>query len=137
SARRTWTGCASARPYASTTDAPGRSKDPAGCTPAPGCAARELIRKRPAIAGRSLSVPAALEPLHGVSLPALLAPHDLEGHLLPCLQALEARGLDGAEVDEHVLAVLAADEAKALGIVEPLDGSGLSVGHRRAPWSIF
>jgi hypothetical protein len=36
-------------------------------------------------------------------------------------QALEALGLDDAEVDEHVLAALLGDEAVPLRVVEPLD----------------
>src|SRR3970282_2402644 len=64
-----------------------------------------------------------------VSLQALLALGDGEADLLAFLQALEALGLDGAEVNKHVLAILTADEAEALGIVEPLDGTGFTVRH--------
>src|SRR5437764_9010366 len=65
---------------------------------------------------------------------------ELDGHDVRCLQALGALGhfeldrrafaqgaeaatLNRREVDEHVLTVLAGDEAEALGVVEPLDVS--------------
>ena len=46
---------------------------------------------------------------------------DLELDPIALRQALEARGLDGAEVHEHVLATLLGDEPVAFRIVEPLD----------------
>src|SRR5690242_9145810 len=56
------------------------------------------------------------------SLGALGAIGDLELHALAFLQAAEALGVDGREVDEHVLpTVLGRDETEALGVVEPLD----------------
>src|SRR5690606_5989517 len=61
------------------------------------------------------------------SLQALLALRDLEGDLLAFLERLEAAALDRAEMDEQVVAALRGDEAEALGIVEPLDGSGLAL----------
>src|SRR5688500_5481170 len=67
--------------------------------------------------------------LDGVGLQTLLTLYDGERHLLAFLQALEALGLDGAEVDEHVFAILTADEAEALGVVEPLDGTGFTGRH--------
>src|SRR5690606_11351120 len=59
-----------------------------------------------------------------------------EGHLLAFLEALEALHLDGTEVDEHVLADLTADEAKALGVVEPFDGPGLALCHYCYSWNL-
>ena len=51
--------------------------------------------------------------------------------LLVVLEALEAGALDGADVDEHVLAaVVGRDETVALGRVEPLHRSGR---HRLRP----
>ncbi len=40
--------------------------------------------------------------LHRIGLQAFLALHDGEGDLLAFLEALEALGLDGAEMHEHV-----------------------------------
>ena len=65
--------------------------------------------------------------LHRVGLQALLALDDGEADPLAFLQALETLHLDGAEVDEHVLAIFTADESESLGIVEPLDGAGLAL----------
>src|SRR5207247_10934307 len=45
---------------------------------------------------------------------------DLELDLVPLDQALETLSLDGAEMHEHVLAILLGDEAVPLRIVEPL-----------------
>src|SRR4051794_5105015 len=57
-------------------------------------------------------------------LRALGALRDVERHLLVFLQRLEAAALDRREVREEVLAaVVGRDEAEALGIVEPLDGT--------------
>ena len=53
-------------------------------------------------------------------LPALGAFYDVELNLLTFLQAAKAVCLDGGEVNENVLATLAADETIALGIVKPL-----------------
>src|SRR5688500_10884677 len=79
------------------------------------------------------AVAAALCGLDFVRLQALLALHDLEGHLLAFLQRLEAGALDGTEVHEKVRARLRGDEAEALGVVEPLDGSGLTIRHFLTP----
>src|SRR5579883_1886122 len=50
-------------------------------------------------------------------------------HLLAVVQPLQAGGLHGSDVNEHVLAaVLRHDEAVALGGIEPLYGAG---GHGR------
>src|SRR5690606_13579747 len=91
-------------------------------------------RKSPAGAGLSLArTPGELHRLHFVGLQALLALHDLEGDLLAFLQGLEAGALDRAEVDENVRAAFRGDEAEALGVVEPLDGAGLTIRHVVTP----
>src|SRR5690606_3464102 len=91
-------------------------------------------KKNPAGAGFSI-LPAnrKLQRLDFVSLQALLSLHHLEGDLLAFLQRLEAGALDGTEVDKHVLAVLRGDEAEALGVVDPLDGTGLAIRHLVTP----
>jgi hypothetical protein len=61
-----------------------------------------------------------LDGLYVLRLPALGALDYIELDLLTFLQAAEAVWLDGGEVNENVLAVLAADETIALGIVKPL-----------------
>jgi hypothetical protein len=71
--------------------------------------------------------PGELHRLDFVSLQALLALHNLEGDLLAFLQGLEAGALDRAEVDEDVRAAFRGDEAEALGVVEPLDGTSLTI----------
>src|SRR6478736_7773950 len=71
-----------------------------------------------------------LDGLDFVGLQALLALHDLDRHALAFLQRLEAGALDGTEVHEEVRAGFRGDEAEALGIVEPLDGAGLTIGHK-------
>src|SRR6266545_8363178 len=53
-------------------------------------------------------------------LETLRAPGHLELDPIAFAEALEARGLDGAEVDEHVLAALLRDEPETFCIVEPL-----------------
>src|SRR5690606_5391491 len=67
-------------------------------------------------------------------LQALLALRNRERDLLAFLQRLEAAALDRAEVDEQVVAALRGDEAEALGVVEPLDGAGLTIRHGVTPW---
>jgi hypothetical protein len=42
------------------------------------------------------------------------------------LQGAETAALDGGEVNEDVVTVLAGDEAEALCVVEPLDVTGCS-----------
>src|SRR3990170_4576226 len=56
-------------------------------------------------------------------LGTLGAARDVVGHLLSLIERLEALGLDGGEVDEHLGAVLAGDEAVPLLGLEPLHGS--------------
>ena len=56
-----------------------------------------------------------------------LRPDQIELHLLPFDQLAKARALDGADMDEGVLAaVIGLDEAETLGRVEPLHGVPLS-----------
>ena len=62
----------------------------------------------------------SLERLNVFSLPALGPLGDVEFHSLALLQALETARLDSREMHENVFAILAADEAVALGVVEPL-----------------
>jgi len=57
---------------------------------------------------------------HFVGLQALLALHNLEGNLLAFLQTLEATASNRTEMHENVRAIITADEAEALGVVEPL-----------------
>ena len=61
-----------------------------------------------------------LDRLDVLCLPALRAFYNVELNLLTFLQTAEAVGLNGGEVNENVLAVLAADETIALGVVKPL-----------------
>jgi hypothetical protein len=70
-----------------------------------------------------------LDNLNFLSLHTFLAFGSHEGNLLAFFQALEAVALDGAEVYEEVFARLRGDEAEAFFIVEPLDGTGLAIGH--------
>src|SRR3546814_18974972 len=69
-----------------------------------------------------------LQRLYRIGLQALLALHDGEADLLAFRQALEALGPDRAEMDEDILAILAADKSEDLCIVEPLHGSGFKIG---------
>src|SRR3546814_15424193 len=61
-----------------------------------------------------------LQRLYRIGLQALLALHGGEADLLAFRQALEALGPDRAEMDEDILAIPAADESQALGIVEQI-----------------
>jgi hypothetical protein len=51
------------------------------------------------------------------SLGALL---DFEAHALTLAQRLEANGLNGAVMNEHIAAFILFDEAKAFLLIEPL-----------------
>src|SRR5437868_13298643 len=73
--------------------------------------------------------PKFLDHLDLVGLHALLALHGDEGHALAFLKRLEPGALDRAEVHEQVGAALGGDETEALGIIEPFDGSGLTIRH--------
>src|SRR6516164_2942653 len=60
-----------------------------------------------------------LQRFYVLGLPALRAFDHVELNLLTLLQAAESRRLDGGEVHEHILTILAADETITLGVVEP------------------
>jgi hypothetical protein len=61
-----------------------------------------------------------LNGLHVFGLPALGTLHYVELDLLTFLQAAESLCLDGREVYEHILPILAADETITFGVVKPL-----------------
>src|SRR5579872_369863 len=61
-----------------------------------------------------------LERLHVFSLPTLGTLRYVELHRLAFLQAFETARLDRREVYKNILAILAADETIAFGVVEPL-----------------
>src|SRR5580698_2134526 len=67
---------------------------------------------------------AVLDALDVFCLPALRAFDHVKLDLLTFLQAAESAGLNGGEMHEDILAVLAADESIALGVVKPLHCSG-------------
>jgi len=58
--------------------------------------------------------------LYVLRLPALRAFDHIELYLLAFLQAAESAGLNGREMHENILPVLAANKTIALGIVKPL-----------------
>ena len=66
---------------------------------------------------------ASLERMYVFSLPAFLASRHVELHGLALLKALETSRLDRGEMHKNIFAVLTADEAVALGVVEPLYSS--------------
>src|SRR3954467_602391 len=70
-----------------------------------------------------------LRHLHFFSLHAFLALRGDEAYLLTLGQRLEARALDRTEMYEDVRAAFRRDEAEALRIVEPLDGTVLTFSH--------
>src|SRR5690606_25188934 len=112
--------------------------DTAGSAWRSGTAGPAGKRKAPGVAARGLPVldqEAGLQRLDLIGLQALLALHDLERDLLAFLQRLEAGAHDRTEMDEHVLAVLRGDETEALGVVEPLDGTDLTIRHLATPWN--
>ena len=61
-----------------------------------------------------------LDSLYVLGLPPFRAFDYVKLHLLTFLQAAESIALNGREVNEHVLAVLAADETITFGVVKPL-----------------
>src|SRR5262249_25423986 len=101
-----------------------------GRRPVPGCvrnvAAEPLTRGLDKQKGRPTGRPSlqkicyCLECLDVLCLQALGSLDDVELHRLAFLQAAEALVLNGGVVNEHVLAVLAADETIAFGVIEPL-----------------
>ena len=52
-----------------------------------------------------------------------------EFHLLAFAEGTEAVTDNGAEVDKEISAAFALNETVTLGFVEPLDGTGLTIGH--------
>ena len=65
----------------------------------------------------------SLDSLNVLRLPALGALDDIELNGLTFLQAAETARLDGRVVNENVFAVLTADKAVALRVIEPLNCS--------------
>ena len=63
---------------------------------------------------------AVLDALDVFCLPALGAFDHVKLHLLTFLEAAESAGLDGGEMYEDILTILAADKSIALGVVKPL-----------------
>ena len=61
-----------------------------------------------------------LDPFDVLGLPAFWPFDYVELDLLTFLKAAESTGLNGREVYEHVLAVLAADKSITFGVVKPL-----------------
>ena len=76
------------------------------------------LRSRPSI--RFFDLESGLDRLDVLGLPALRAFDYIELHLLTFLEAAESGCLDGGEVNEHILTVLAADESITLRVVKPL-----------------
>src|SRR5687767_5749055 len=68
-------------------------------------------------------------------LQALRALGDAEADALAFGQGTVARARDGAEVHEHVRARFTGNEAEALAVVEPLNGTGLTIRHVTTPKS--
>ena len=69
---------------------------------------------------RIVACKAVLDAFDVLGLPALGAFDHVKLYLLTFLQTAEAAGLNGGEMYEYILAVLAADESIALGVVKPL-----------------
>ena len=69
---------------------------------------------------RIVTCEAVLDALDVLCLPALGAFDYVKLHLLTFLEAAEAAGLNGGEMHEYILTVLAADKTVALGVVKPL-----------------
>jgi len=82
------------------------------------------IAKKAAISGRLCSdcpaCEAALNALDVLCLPAFRPFNYVKLYLLTFLEAAESTGLNGGEMYEDILTVLAADETVPLGVVEPL-----------------
>jgi hypothetical protein len=77
-------------------------------------------KRRPLRAAFKRIVSGCLDGLYVLGLPPFRAFDYIELDLLTFLQAAESTRLNGREVYEHVLAVLAADETITLGVVKPL-----------------
>src|SRR4051794_1931613 len=79
------------------------------------------IKRRPfQVAFKRYCKSGLLDGLYVLGLPPFRAFHYVELNLLSFLQAAESARLNGREVNEHVLAVLAADKTITLGVVKPL-----------------
>src|SRR5579871_2237014 len=74
----------------------------------------------PPLFGFVLLCEAGLDALDVLCLPALGAFDYVKLHLLTFLEAAESARLNGGEMHEDILAVLAADKTIALGVVKPL-----------------
>jgi hypothetical protein len=82
-----------------------------------------LKKLKAAIAGRPYRVvtcEVGLDRLDVLCLPSLGAFDYVKLHLLTFLEAAESARLDGGEMYEYILSILAADESIALGVVKPL-----------------
>src|SRR5579863_10520569 len=88
-------------------------------SPAFGCMARNC-RVRPWLRMRNRKSETGLGAFDVLSLPALRAFDHVKLNLLAFLQAAESTGLNGGEMYEDILAVLAADKTVALGVINPL-----------------
>src|SRR5215208_3392516 len=78
--------------------------------------------------GRADSLNVSLERLHVDGLGPPVAGLGIKGHLGALSKRLETFSADAAVVDEEVFSALVrGDEAEALVVVEPLDGSGWHV----------
>src|SRR5690606_41325186 len=78
------------------------------------------------------AAPRSVGGFHRVRLQSLLPLDHQEAHLLAFLQGLEPRHLDCAEMHEHILAAVTADESETLRVVEPLHGTNLTFCHAHA-----
>ena len=76
---------------------------------------RAALSSRPSCGSKS-----GLRRLYILCLPALGSLDYIELDLLTFLQAPKSTGLDGGEVYEYILSILAADETITLGVVKPL-----------------
>ncbi len=81
---------------------------------------KAAISGRLVIACEFYSLRGGLSRFYVLGLPALRALDHVKLHLLTLLQAAESARLNGGEMYEYILAVLAADETVTLGIVKPL-----------------
>jgi len=86
-------------------------------------------KKSPGVSRGFLKIARILERLNLVGLQALGALGHDEANALTFLQGLETITHNRAEMHEKVFTIGAADEAETLGVVEPLDGAGLTIGH--------
>ncbi len=68
----------------------------------------------------SLNIALRLQKLNVFCLEPLGSADDAERHRLAFLKAAEALRLDGRKMHKYVLTALTSDEAKSLGVVEPL-----------------